>query len=122
MLPKDDAEHPVPEPLRSTFRQIADAFVAGDFQLRDHPIAGVRPIDPATAKWIADNISAYGEMLAPLNEETWDRSIYRWMEGYWQMLVELTTRSEPVSDLTLHAKLYETGGGFELVVEAVYVP
>jgi len=122
MLLKDHAEHPVPELLRSTFRQIADAFIAGDFQLRDHPIAGVRPIDSATAKWIADNISAYGEMLAPLNEETWDRSIYRWMEGYWQMLVDLTTRSEPVSDLTLHTKLYETGGGWELVVEAVYVP
>jgi hypothetical protein len=122
MLQKDDAEHPVPEPLRSTFRQIADAFTAGDFQLRDHPIHGVRPIDPDTAKWIADNISAYGETLAPLNEETWDRSIYRWMDGYWQMLVDLTTSSEPVSDLTLHAKLYEAGGDFALAVEAVYVP
>ena len=28
MLQKDDAEHPVPEPLRSTFRQIAGAFAA----------------------------------------------------------------------------------------------
>jgi len=122
MLQKDDAEHPVPEPFRSTFRQIADAFVVGDFQLRDHPIEGVRPIDPATAKWIADNIAAYGDALAPLNEETWDQSIYLWMEGYWQMLVDLTTRSEPVSDLTLHAKLYETGDYFALDVEAVYVP
>lgn len=122
MLTKDDDEHPVTEQLRSTFRQIADAFVAGDFQLSYHQIAGVRPIDSATAKWIADNISAYGDVLAPLNEETWDRSTYRWMEGYWRILVDLTTRSEPVSDLTLHAKLYETNGGFELVVDAVYVP
>lgn len=122
MLQKDDAEHPVPEPLRSAFRQIADAFVAGDFELRDHPIAGVRPIDPTAAKRIAENILAYGEMIAPLNEETWDHSIYRWMEGYWQILVDLTTRSEPVSDLMLHTKLRETGGGFEMVVEAVYVP
>jgi hypothetical protein len=38
MLQKDDAEHPVPEPLRSTFRQIAGAFVAGDFQLRHQGI------------------------------------------------------------------------------------
>jgi hypothetical protein len=122
MLQKDEAEHPVPEPLRSTFRQIADAFVAGDFQLRDHPIAGVRPIDSETAEDIADSISAYGETLAPLNEETWERSIYRWMDGYWQMLVDLTTKSESVSDLTLHAKLYETGDDIALVVEAVYVP
>lgn len=119
---KDEAEHPVPEPLRSTFGQIADAFLAGDFQLRDHPIAGVKPIDPDTAQSIADNISAYGETLAPLNEQTWDRSIYRWMDGYWEMLVDLTTSAEPVSDLALHAKLYETSNGSSLVVEAVYVP
>ena len=50
MLQKDDAEHPVPEPLRSTFRQMAGAFVAGDFQLCHHPI----------------------EALAPLNEEDWE--------------------------------------------------
>lgn len=122
MLPKDDAEHLVPEPLRSMFRQIADAFVAGDYQLQDHPIAGVRPVEPDTAKWIAENILAYGEKLAPLNEQTWERSICRWMDDYWQALVDLTTSSEPVSDLTLHARLYETGDDFALVVEAVYVP
>lgn len=77
MLQKDDAEHLVPEPLRPSFRQIADAFVAGDFELRDHAIVGVKPIDADTAKRIADNISAYGETLAPLSEDTWDRSIYR---------------------------------------------
>jgi hypothetical protein len=50
MLQKDDAEHPVTEPLRSTFRQIAG------FQLRHQPIDAVRAIDPDTAKWIADNV------------------------------------------------------------------
>ncbi len=122
MLQKDDAEHSVPVPMRSTVRQIADAFVAGDFQLRDHPIAGVEPISADTAKCIADNVAAYGETLAPPNEATWERSIYRWMDGYWLMLVDLTTTSEPVSDLSLHAKLYETGDDFALVIEAVYVP
>jgi hypothetical protein len=121
MLQKDDAEHPVPEPLRSTFRQIADAFAAGDFQLREYPIAGVCPIEPDTAEWIADNIAAYGATLAPLNEQTWHRSIYRWMDGYWQMLVDLATSCERVSDLTLHGKLYESGEDFSLVIEAVYV-
>lgn len=122
MLQKDHAEHLVPEQLRSSFRQIANAFVAGDFELRDHAIVGVRPIDPDTAKQIADNISAYGDTLAPLSEDTWDRSIYRWMDGYWQLLVDLTTISEPVSDLTLHAKLYKVGDDLALVVESAYVP
>jgi len=119
MLQSDDAEHAVPEALRSTFRQIAEAFAAGDYQLRNHPIAGVRPVEPATAKWIAESISGYGDTLAPLNEQTWERSIYRWMDGYWMALVDLTTSSEPVSDLSLHAKLYEAG---DVEVYGVYVP
>ena len=119
MLRKDDAEHALPEPLRSTFRQIAAAFVAGDYQLQDHPIAGVRPIDPDTARWIAESVSAYGDALAPLDEQTWARSVYRWMDGYWLALVDLTTASEPVSDLALHAKLHESG---EVEVYGVIIP
>lgn len=122
MLLKDDAERPVPEPFRSTFRKIADAFVAGDFQLRDHAIATVRAFDGETADWIADSIEAYGADLAPLDEATWERSIYLWMDGYWGMLVDLSTTTEPVSDLALHTKLYATGDGFEMEIYGVYVP
>jgi hypothetical protein len=121
VLQKDDLEHPVPEPWRSTFKQIADAFVAGDFQLRYRPIDGVDPVDQATAERIAENIAAYGEPLAPLNDATWERSVYRWMDGYWQVLVDLSTRGEPVSDLTLHAKLHE-GDDPRLEVCSVHVP
>lgn len=121
MLCKDDAEHPVPEPVRAVFRRIADAFVAGDFQLQTHPVAEVKPIDPETAQRMRDYISAYGDSLAHLDEEAWERSVCLWMDGYWQVLVDLTTASEPVSDLTLHARLYEKEGGFEVVLEGVWV-
>ena len=121
MLQKDDLEHLVPEPWRSTFRQIADAFVAGDFQLRRRPVDAVEPVDQATAERIAEKIAAYGEPLAPLNDATWERSVYRWMDGYWEVLVDLTTAAEPVSDLTLHAKLYERDGP-RLEVYSVHVP
>jgi hypothetical protein len=119
MLHKDDSEHAVPESLRPTFRQIADSLVAGDYRLMEHPVDGVRPVDADTAKWIAESVSAYGDKLAPLNEETWKRSIYRWMDGHWIALVDLTTVSEPVSDLVLHANLYEGG---DVEVYGVYVP
>lgn len=121
MLAKDNEEHPIPEPWRSTFRQIANAFAAGDFELREHRIDSVEPIDAATASYIAENIADYGEALAPLNDATWDRSVYRWMDGYWQMLVDLSTECEPVSDLALHTKLYETGG-LRLEISSVHVP
>ena len=109
MLLRDDAEHHVPLPFRSTFQDIADAFVAGDFRMRDHPVQGVRPISSETAEWIAESVAAYGDTLAPLDEQTWERSVYLWMDGYWQMIVDLTTRKEAVSDLSLHAKLHEDG-------------
>ena len=121
MLQKDDLEHPVPEPWRTTFRQIADAFVARDYQLRHRPVDAVEPVDLATAQRIAENVADYGELLAPLNEATWERSVYRWMNGYWQMLVDLTTEREPVSDLTLHAKLRDADRP-RLEIESVHVP
>lgn len=118
---KDDAEHPIPEALRTSLRQIASAFAAGDFGLRKHSVEGVAPVDPATAKHIAENVAAFGERLAPLDDATWDRSVYRWMDGYWEMLVDLTTDATPVSDLTLHAKLYEADCG-RLEIVSVHVP
>ena len=121
MLQKDDLEHPVPEPWRPRLKQIADAFVAGDFHLRHHPVDGVEPVDHATAELIAENVAAHGEPLAPLNDATWERSVYRWMEGHWEVLVDLSTEGEPVSDLTLHAKLYEEDGS-RLEIYSVHVP
>ena len=121
MLQKDDLEHPVPEQWRATFTQNADAFAAGDFQLGQCPIKGVQRVDQATAELIAENVAAYGERLAPLDDATWQRSVYRWMDGYWQVLVDLSTHGEPVSDLTLHAKIFE-GNDPRLEVYSAHVP
>ena len=120
LLAKDEAEHTVPEPWRSKFRQIANAFAVGDFQMCDTTIEGVEPIDVSLANFFREISQSYGDELAPLNEATWERSIYRWMDGYWQFLVDLTTKHEPVSDLTLHAKLDEQTG--LLRIESVHVP
>lgn len=59
-----------------------------------------------------------GYLLAPLSEQTWEGSIYRWMADYWLAIVDLTTGSESVSDLSLHAKLNEGG---DVEVYGVYV-
>jgi hypothetical protein len=121
MLAKEDGEHPIPEHLRPTFRQIAAAFAAGDFELRETRVDGVLVIDADTANAIAGNIAAYGSALAPLSEDTWQRSIYRWMDGYWQALVDLSTIDETVSDLTVHAMIFGDDK-LSLRVESVHVP
>ena len=45
--------------------------------------------------------------MASHRATTWERSVYRWIGGYWQVPVKLSTKSEPVSALTLHAKIHE---------------
>jgi len=42
MLARDDNEHSVPSELHATFHEVADAFVVGDYLLRDNAIRGVR--------------------------------------------------------------------------------
>jgi hypothetical protein len=103
------------------FKQVTSAFAAGDFQLRHTPVEGVAPVPDNTVHNIAENVAAYGQPLAPLNEATWDRSVYRWVDGYWEVLVDLTTEQELVSALTLHAKLYERDGP-RLEIYSVHVP
>ncbi|WP_425454941.1 DUF7668 domain-containing protein [Hephaestia caeni] len=50
-----------------------------------------------------------------------ERSVYRWLDGYWLFLVDLTTKDEEVSDLTLHAKLADASDA-RLEVQSVHVP
>jgi hypothetical protein len=121
MLQRDDDEHEVPSEWRIPFQRIVDAFLQDDFQLSDHPIDRVAPISPATAKVIVSNVNAYSASLAALNTATWERSIYRWMNGYWLFLVDLTTNDEEVSDLTVHAKLADALDA-RLEVQSVHVP
>ena len=121
MLARDDAEHPVPPEWHAIFHRIADAFAAGNYDLRTPPIAGASAIDRSTAKFISDCVAAYGDSLAPLHPFTWEHAIYQWTNGYWRFLVDLTTQNEQVSDLTLHAKLYDAEDA-QLEVVSVHVP
>ena len=120
-LERDDAEHPIPSEWRTIFRRIVDAFVEGDLELRNHVIQGVDRVEPSTAESIAANISAHGDALAPLHPTVWEYAVYRWMNGYWQVIIDLTTSSEPVSDLALHCKLYDSARP-SIEICSVHVP
>ena len=67
MLYKDEAEHQIPKAWHSKFRQVAIAFAAEDYQLRDNPIEGIAPISGETARFFANSVAAYGDGLAPLD-------------------------------------------------------
>jgi len=121
MLKKDNDEHPVPVGYRGRLRDLVAAFAAGDFQLKSIVGQGVAPVDLETANNIARNIAAYGDALIPLHDEVWKTSIYRWMDDYWQVLVDLSTAREPVSDLVLHVKVVDDEA-FVIEVQSVHVP
>jgi len=121
MLARDDKEHPVPEGLQARFSELVAAFVAGDFELSKHRLHEVALIDEDTAHFIAEQIAAFGDSLTPLSDEVWQRSIYIWMDGYWDFLIDLSTTQEAVSDLALHAKLFDNENG-RIEVWSVHVP
>jgi hypothetical protein len=100
---------------------LVSAFVDGDFEPSQHELAGISAIDSDTAKFIAGQVAAYGDDLVPLSEAVWQRSIYRWMDGYWEFLIDLSTTRETVSDLALHAKLFNDQDG-RIEVQSVHVP
>jgi hypothetical protein len=121
MLALDDEEHLVPEGMRPRFQELVAAFVAGDFQLSRHSLDGVASLGAETARFIEEQIAAYGASLAPLSDDVWQRSAYRWMDDYWEFLIDLSTVQEPVSDLALHAKLFGGPNG-RIEVCSVHVP
>jgi hypothetical protein len=118
---RDDRQHEVPGEWRETFHRLADAFSAGDFCLEWHHIEGVERVDASEGRRIANNVRAYGDQLSPLHEDVWKSSVCIWMGDHWQLLVDLTTANETVSDLVLHATLIE-GRPNRIDVQSVHVP
>lgn len=111
----------MPTVWRATLAEIADRLAAGDYALASRP-ANVRPVDADTVSVIKSQISGYGDELTGLLEETWKRSIYIWMDGHWEVLVDLCTKDQGVSDLGLFVKVFEQDGGFVFEVFSVHVP
>lgn len=71
---------------------------------------------------MARNVDAYGARLASLPEEAWNTSVCQWMVGYWDVLVDLFTIDEGLSDLVLAVRVYEDGVGYSFKIQSVYVP
>ena len=115
---KVEGEQPIPIGWRATLKDVADAFVAGRIPRGDH----IRSVDAKTAEVSFNNLRSYPDAIGPLNEISWNTSICAWTGGYWEVLVDLTTRDGSRSDLVLHAKAFEVDGRIEVEPYLVYVP
>lgn len=79
-------------------------------------------IPPDSVTRIFSNIADYGETLVELSDETWQTSCAQWMDGHWDVIVDLWTAGEGPSDLVLTGKMVGTDGLPQLTVGLVYVP
>lgn len=111
-------ERPVPDEWRSVLVSVVDAIAAGVAP----SFAGVEPSSPTTWSDIQDYIEDYGETLAPLPAESWNSSVYIWYGTYWNVLVDLFTEEEGLSDMVMQVRVHESAEGYRFEVDMVYVP
>lgn len=79
-------------------------------------------MDKKTHEFIQKSISSYGNELAPLDPQVWNYAICRWTGGHWDVLLDLSTASEPVSDLVLFLRVIEAENGYEMEAVSAHVP
>ena len=115
------SQHPVPVVWRDTYSEIVERFVDGDYGL-ERSVQHVLPISEETAAQISGYIADYGETLVQLDESVWDSSVSQWLGDRWEVLVDLCTESEGISDMILHSFVRENEDGFQYKVHLVYVP
>jgi hypothetical protein len=118
---KNTEERLVPRIWRKTLSDIVDAFVDGDFELKTN-IEGVSPISSEDAIMIAENIEDYGVQLKKLPEQTWNTSVSLWMDGFWDIFVDLYSEEEDASDLVLNVRVYEKNSEYIFNIYSVFVP
>ena len=118
---KDKKQQPVPHVWRKILSEMVEAFIDGDFKL-SRTINGVQPVSADTAAAIEGNIQEYGISLAPLPEDTWSTSVCQWYGKYWDVMVDLYSTDEGISDLILQVRVYEGEEEYVFGVLSVYVP
>ena len=117
----EDEELPVPTEWRKPLADIVECLASGNFgKLSSLPAVTLE------GGWgwqsIETYIKHYGRKLTSLPEESWRTSIYRWMGGYWHVLVDLFTVDEGASDLVLFVRVHPKEGSYIFQIESVHVP
>jgi len=117
----EEEELPIPHLWRPTFKAIVNAFVQKDYELSSG-INNVNPVLENTAEQIKEYIEDYGEVLIELPDETWNTSIYICYGNYWNVLIDLYTEGEGLSDLVLNAEVRKNNSEYLFDIRMVYVP
>jgi hypothetical protein len=117
----EEEELPIPHVWRPIFKNIVSAFVNKDYKLT-FGVNNVNPVSEGNAEQIKEYIENYGEELIDLPEETWNTSVYIYYGDHWDLLIDLFTKNEGLSDLVLNAKVTEKDNNYFVDINLVYVP
>lgn len=117
----EEEELPIPHIWRPTFKAIVDAFVQKDYVLSSG-INNVKPVLENTGEQIKEYIEDYGEVLIELPDETWNTSVYIYYGNYWNVLIDLYTEGEGLSDLVLNVEVSQKNTAYLFDIKMVYVP
>jgi len=113
-----ERELPVPTAWREPLMRIADQIVLGNAPKG----LDIRPIESNVLEINLANVRDYPEKIGPIAGNTWNSSIYVWMDDYWQVLLDLTEEDGKTSDLVLHVQVYELSDNYEFEIGLIYVP
>ncbi|MBT2564881.1 hypothetical protein J7E50_24670 [Pedobacter sp. ISL-68] len=116
-----EEELPIPHIWRPIFKNIVKAFVNRDYNL-SLGVNNVNLVSDKTAEQIQEYIEDYGEELIDLPDETWDTSVYICYGEYWNVIIDLFTKNEGLSDLVLNAEVSEKDNSYAVDINLVYVP
>lgn len=117
----EEHAHPIASAWRPILRQLVEALAEGDARLA-RGVPHVAFAHDSTPDQIRAYLAGCGETLAELPDEAWQTSVAQWMGSHWQILVDLWTVESGASDLVLHARVFEEGGGYQIVIDSVHVP
>jgi len=117
----EEEELPIPHIWRPIFTEIVNSFVENDYKIT-RVIKNVNSVSDKTAEQIREYIEDYGEKLIELPEETWNTSVYIFYGNYWNVLIDLYTKEEGLSDLVLNTEVRENNNEYQFDIRLVYVP
>lgn len=114
-------EYPIPDLWKDSIKRVVKEISNGNFELAKSG-KNVTMLSKDLASINSNNVRDYGCTLIPLLDQTWGSSRAQWMGAYWEIIIDLCTAEERISDLILSGRVYPSNSDFKYEFGLLYVP
>ncbi len=116
-----EKEHSIPDVWKDSICEVVIQLTKNNFELHDvSEYIALQSSD--MAKFNRENVLEYGCCLKALSTECWERSCYQWQGNYRDLIIDLCTVEEDVSDLVLKGRVYPIVSGYKYEFGMIHVP